>query len=483
MAQATPGAQSVVDAEKLYDRLGFSPHSQGQEDYLYSETRFNIACCGRRWGKSQTAGHRMTLKSFIPDTYNWIVGPTYKLGEKEFRVVWDDYRKLGLLKECKKGYSVHQGVMYIHTPWGSHVEVVSADKPDSLVGEGLSHVIMSEAAKHSRSIWEQYIEPALSDLRGSADFPSTPQGYNWYHGLYLLGQEHSSGITTNQYSEAYRSWRFPSWENSVRYPGGEQDPEIQRIKHNASPHWFDQEYGASFTTMAGVIYEEFDERVNVINDYVFQPQHENYLSFDYGFANPFVALDIQLLPDGTCIVWREYVSRFISTHEHAQALLNRDNPQGYHVDCLYGDPRGADEAATIAPILGYVVGLDVPWKHGVEQIKRLLKARPTKLLISRACPNLIRSLSQLRVKEQGRQTKFDLQELSNAGTNNIQHKVDDHAADALRYFVGPHIALGAGISFADVYGNTYSGSESQDFFTLHQSLHLNEDGLTLNKNF
>ena len=45
--------------------------------------------------------------------------------------------------------------------------VVSADNPDSLLGEGLSHVIMSEAAKHNRATWEQYIEPALSDLRGS----------------------------------------------------------------------------------------------------------------------------------------------------------------------------------------------------------------------------------------------------------------------------------------------------------------------------
>ena len=44
----------------------------------------------------------MTYKMFVPDSYNWIVGPTYKLGEKEFRVVWKDFEKLDLLKYCKK---------------------------------------------------------------------------------------------------------------------------------------------------------------------------------------------------------------------------------------------------------------------------------------------------------------------------------------------------------------------------------------------
>jgi len=422
----------------------------------------------------------MTHKSFIPDSWHWIVGPTYKLGEKEFRVTFQDYQKLGLLKYCRKAYSVHQGTMYIVTPWNSHIEVVSADKPDSLLGEGLTHAIMSEAARHDRSTWEQYVEPALSDLLGSCDFPSTPKGYNWYHGLWLLGQE--GALFSSEHAELavgmaqYRSWQFPTWENTVRFPGGMENPEIQRVKRLASKHWFDQEYGASFTTMANVIYEEWNPQLyTILTPYKFNPSWSNYLAFDYGFSNPFVCLDIQVDPHDNIYVWREYYKSYLSTHEHGIYLLNRENPQDYHVDAMFGDPRGADQAATLALTIGFVAQEDTPWHLSVEELKRMMKAG--KVRVHHSCVNLLRQLNQLHVKEQGRQSKFDLNEL--AGDGNIQHKVDDHAADALRYFIGPYFVNGAGIRLADVMGDQWHGSESHDFVTLNSGITLDETRVTL----
>lgn len=464
-----PDAEPGISMEALFEKVGFTPHSPAQWDYCRSKTRFNIPCCGRRWGKSISAGHRMTYKAFIPDTYNWIIGPTYKLGEKEFRIVYKDFEKLDILRYCKKAYSVKQGDMRIKLPWGSNIEVVSAEKPDGLLGEGLSHAVMSEAAKHSRMIWEQYIEPALSDLRGSADFPSTPQGYNWYYGMWQMGQEKSKGM------QDYMSWQFPSWTNPVRYPGGRHDLEIMRIQATASKHYFDQEYGALFTSFAGAIYDEWDPLKHIVHDFVFRPDWRNYAGFDFGFANPFVMLDIQVAPNDDVYVWREYHERYMSTYDHGQAILQRENPEGYHVDGMWGDPRGADEIATLSNILGFVAAQDVPWKHGVEAIKRALKSDHTgkpHLFVSDRCPNTIRSLETLHIKEQTARQKIDLDEYT--GTGNIQHKVDDHDADALRYFMGPYFVMGAGSRLEDVYGGAYEGSEADDFFRLYKGVVLGE---------
>lgn len=463
----TPEAEPGISPELYYEKVGFKAHSPGQREYLLSSTRFNIPCCGRRYGKSLPAGHRVGLKAFKPDSWNWIVGPTYKLGEKEFRVVWADYEKLGILKYCRKAYSPHQGDMYIVTPWNAHIEVVSADKPDSLLGEALSHACMSEAARHNRATWEQYIEPALSDLRGTCDFPSTPRGFNWYHGLYMLGQEAQINPALRG---LYQSWNFPTWENLVRFPGGYDDPEIQRVKSVASKQWFDQEYGALFTTTTGSIFDEWDDKVHVAPTPIpYNPALPNYLTFDYGFTNPFVCLDIQVdlnAPGGPIVyVWREYYKSHVSTMEHGIYLRDRDNPSDYKVDAMWGDPRGADEAATLALTIGHVASEDVRWKLSVEQMKRMLKHNPPQLLVSPTCTNLIRQMNNLHVKELGRQAKFDLQELQ--GDGNIQHKVDDHAVDALRYFIGPYFVMGAGMHLSDIYGEHYNGSESQDFFTLH----------------
>ncbi len=492
MAKANPQAEPGIDLDTLYDVLDFKPHSDAQWEYCRSTARFNIPCCGRRWGKSISAGHRMTYKAFVPNSYNWIVGPTYKLGEKEFRVVWDDFKKLGILghPSTRKQYAVNQGNMRIQLPWGAVVEVVSAEKPDGLLGEGLSHVIMSEAAKHSRDTWEQYIEPALSDLLGTADFPSTPQGYNWYHGLWLMGQGDFANAapatsklasvpsdqeqilrSSGEGPHNYKSWSFPTWTNPVRYPGGYDDPEIVRLRNNTSKIYFEQEYGAMFTSLTGAIYDEWDQLVH-IQEHTFNPSWQNFLAFDYGYANPFVALDIQLSPSDEVFVWREYYSRHISTYEHGLILKQRDNPPGYHIDGMWGDHRGPDEAATLSNLLGHVSSMDVPWKLGVEMIKQLMKPNQfgkVRLHVDPSCTNLTRQLAQLHVKNTVRYAQ-DLNEMT--GDGNIQHKVDDHAADALRYLIGPLFVMGMNSHLEDVYGAQYRGSESEDFLRVRQSMVL-----------
>lgn len=455
-------ADLIIDTKTLYKKLEFEPHTQEQWDYCESDARFNILTCGRRWGKSIATGRRITKRMFNPDWYIWIVGPTYKLGEKEFRVVFRDFEKLGILKHCKRSYAVKQGDMRIETPWNTVLEVVSAEKPDSLVGEGLDHVCMSEAAIHHRLIWEQYIEPALSDKLGTADFPSTPRGYNWYHGMWQLGNDPDMDM--------YSSWQQPTWTNTYRYPGGIDNPEIKRIQSIVSKQQFDQEYGAKFTSFVGQIYDEWNP-VASITKIPYNPMWKNYWAFDYGFSNPFVCLDVMVDPNDNVYVWREYYDRYKSTYDHAQILKERSNPDGFHVDCLFGDPRGANEAAILANELGYVAQTPVPWKHGVEAIKRAMKLQPDgfpKLFVDPSCVNLLRQLEQLHVDERVMKDKV-LNEL--VGDGNIQHKHDDHAADALRYFFSEYFVLGGSAHLSDVYDPSHK-TESDDFFTLKKGIVL-----------
>src|SRR5262245_7601262 len=155
--------EAGIDKHVLFDEIGYVPHPK-QQLFHDSTARFRVPCCGRRFGKSLMVGHEMTGRMFIPDTMHWIVGPTYSLGEKEFRVVFDDlFRKLKLhdLKGVRKNYNVEQGNMSITMPWNTKLEVKSAEKQDSLVGEGLDSCIMAEAALHKRDTFQMYIEPAL----------------------------------------------------------------------------------------------------------------------------------------------------------------------------------------------------------------------------------------------------------------------------------------------------------------------------------
>lgn len=262
---------------KYFQMVGYHPHPR-QRLFHQSAARFKVPICGRRFGKSIMAAREIIPDLFLPNRRYWIVGPTYDLGEKEFRVIWDDLIiKLGMgrQREIKRSYSKKQGDLSIEFPWGTRLEVRSADRPENLVGEGLHGVIMSEAAKHLEETWDRFIRPALTDYHGSATFPTTPEGQNWLYKLWKMGRD-------PEYPD-FESWQFPSWENPHVYPLGKEDPELLLTMKTTPEESFAQEYGADFTSFSGKIYKEWDEGTHV-QQVKFVPTLPNYIAFDWGYC-------------------------------------------------------------------------------------------------------------------------------------------------------------------------------------------------------
>lgn len=443
-----------MNQEKLFNQIKYVPHSEAQWSFHNSDVRFQVACCGRRFGKTTMSGRKLTscmMDLDLAGNWYWIVGPDYSLGEKEFRVVHTDLQKLGILGKCKVSYAVNQGNMSIKMPWGTHLEVKSAAKKEGLLGEGLSGAVMSEAARHATDTWEQYIRPALSDKLGWAVFPSTPKGFNNYYGITMRGYDPSF--------PDWVSYKFPSWENLVAFPGGRQDPEILEVERTTSEQFFQQEYGAEFTTFVGKIYTEFNPQVH-IRDVPYHPEWDNYWAIDFGFSAPFVCLDVMVDPMENVYVWREYLVRGLTAYEHAIRLKDlRENPAGFHVNGVMVDPRGAGDAATLELTLGPVFKRAVPWEQGIECVKRWLKIQPDglpKLFISPQCPELIRQMQILRMADPSRNAERNPSEK--------QHDYDDHAPDALRYFFNEMFVLGANMHLSELYPPNKNTSDFETYF-------------------
>jgi hypothetical protein len=381
--------------------------------------------------------------------YYWIVGPTYDLGEKEFRVVWDDLiirQQLGRDKRIKKAYNKRSGDMYIEFPWGTRLEVRSATHPETLVGEGLSGAIMSEAAKHSKVTWERYIRPALADRRGWATFPTTPEGRNWYYDLWLLGMKGE---------EEFASWRFPSWDNPIVFPGGRQDPEILLLEKTTTEEWFMQEIGADFSSFVGRIYGEFDETTHV-KQHLYNPAWKNYIAFDWGFVNPLAAIEFQIDPWDNVYIWREHYKSYELLSEHVKILRERKQPAGYKIDCTFGDAADPEAAAYVTQNFAPCIASPdskTNWRAGVDRVKGFLRLQQIgeideygtplcapRLFVDPSCINTIREFGNYRAKA------------GTAGHNprEIAQGIDDHALDALRYALVHIYDLGANSHLTDV---------------------------------
>lgn len=442
-----------------FNTIDYVPHAK-QWLYHDSTARFRLANCGRRFGKSTMAARDLEPRLFEPSRRFWIVGPTYDLGEKEFRVIWDDLiirMRLGLDKRVKKGYSKKQGTMFIEFPWQTRLEVRSADHPENLVGEALDHVIMSEAAKQKQDTWERFIRPALADRRGSADFPTTPEGFNWLYELWMMGQ--------NPDFPMYESWRFPSWDNDAVYPGGYEEEEIQLLKATMGEDQFLQEIAADFASFVGKIYPDWNVETHV-KQLKFNPAWKNYIAFDWGYTNPLAAIEFQVSPDDTIYVWREHYKPFLRLEQHIAELRNRPQPEGYHLDLAFGD--AADPEAADYVTQHFVPCWALPeakenWRDGVDLVRGFMKGREIGIAdefgtplsvpgmyVDFSCVNFIREASNYKAPDS----------VKGRNVPEFGNKVEDHAMDAIRYGLVHLFKLGSTDQLGDVMNVSSGGSSA-----------------------
>lgn len=456
-----------------------------QREVLLDRTRNKVLAAGRRAGKSQVGGHRLVPEAFrayaerkvlgkrgLRREY-WIVGPEYSDAEKEFRVVYDSLKRLGFTFDHPGTYNNPEtGSMRISLFDGKYIiDAKSAKYPQTLVGEGLSGVVFSEAAKLKPSTWIKYVRPTLADFNGWAQFGSTPEGKNWFYDLWMIGQ--------NPDRADWASWRAPAWVNPYVYPGGVNEellkylaeqhrhgrldaakkvlaelgrmitgddgvvapagihPEIWAMWLDMSVEMFNQEIAALFTEFVGRVFKDFDEEIHVNSD-GFRAGWETWACADYGFTNPFVWLIVQVSPDHKRFhVLDEIYETGRTTEEMAQIIQSRGmNP--VTLRGFYPDPAEPDRTKRLEQILKLraVSPGSLELNDRLEWFRRKLKvdASPEgpQLTVNRVCVNTIREYNDYKYP-------MTREQASEKGRSAPEHplKKDDHTPEALgRMFSG-----------------------------------------------
>jgi hypothetical protein len=376
-------AAPVLSKTKLFEDVwGYVPH-QGQRDLHADRTRFKVVRCGRRWGKTMFGGYEMATRVLTPSPFDglspslgWVVGPNYSDAEKEFRIIYDSMRKLGVHKDAIKFVkNADSGSLHIITSWGAEVVGKSAQHPDRLVGEGLDWVLMVEAGRHKRNTWAQYIRPTLSDKRGKTIFSGVPEGNSESSLLYSLYERGQSSRFPH-----WASWKRPSWTNDIVFPGGRQDSEILEAEADLTKDEFDRQYGAEFTDKSGVVMKEYDDDIH-LGDFDYRPDWPLYLAVDYGFTNPFVVLLIQVGPLGDIRVIREFRRQLLDTVEVCHDLKLEFPGLVRVAQMIYPDPAEPDDTRTMIRELRIPANKNTggELKTRLSLIRRSLKVRNTHL--------------------------------------------------------------------------------------------------------
>lgn len=496
----------MIDPWAIYEspQVGWDPH-KSQTDVLESNARHKLLCAGRRTGKSDLGGKRflpeiMFTKSIGPSWLKkgkqrifWIVGDEYVTADKEFRIIWNLVKQLGIPMDTGSHHSIDgksQGVLSL---WDSAFLLMtqSAKYPDNLVGEALCGVEMVEAAKTKPSIWMKYIRPMLNDYQGWSLHTSTPEGKNHFYDKFEMGQDPDN--------PNWASWRMPSWRNPYVYThtgrliarglsdltvdqipaheftkdrdvffllhqmeerpgysaagiarefGIRLDEEILAQADELTPELFKQEICADFTEYVGQVFKDYDEEYHV-GSLRFNPGWETYAAVDYGYTNPNVWLLIQVGPWGEINVLDEVYKEGMTADQFAEEIKRRGlNPPGLRV--MYPDPASPADSQVLSEKLCVQIGTGTGGeiKDRVNMIRQALrrgridrdgtglsetncdKWRP-QLMFDRKCVRTRADMLAYRYPEKKEDVQTSLEKFENP------LKQDDHGPEALgRFFAG-----------------------------------------------
>lgn len=204
--------------------ITLSEEHTGQKQVLDEAKRFNVLCCGRRFGKSALAVNLLaeTALSGKPAGY---FAPTYKLLDGTYNEC------LSALEPIVVRKNEHQ---FIELLTGGRIEFWSLENELAGRSRKYKRVILDEVAfaKNLWKLWTESIRATLSDFKGDAWFMSTPKGKNDFYKIYMRGK---SG------EENWQSWQMSTYMNPYIDPA-----EIDDAKKDLPELAFSQEYLAEF---------------------------------------------------------------------------------------------------------------------------------------------------------------------------------------------------------------------------------------------
>src|SRR5574343_1126060 len=208
-----------------------------QLQVLNHPARFKAMCCGRRWGKTITESNWLTEGAINDGGKNWWISPIFAQAKEVFREKVAAAKKGGAAAAFK---DVSLSELRIEDLNGGVEHYKSSDNPDTLRGSGLKRVVLDEAARMKREIWEEVMRPAVSDTHGKVMFGSTPKGKNWFFEVWSRGHD--------DLQPEFASWRFPTSDNPMI-----QQSDLDHARASLPADVFAQEYEAEFLdNQAGV---------------------------------------------------------------------------------------------------------------------------------------------------------------------------------------------------------------------------------------
>ncbi len=236
-----------------------------------------------------------------------------------------------------------------------------------------------------------------------------------------------------------------SWEDNPYL----SQAEVERLTLTLTDEEIEARRHGKFVALSGLVYKEFDPELHVIDPFPIPREWQDTISIDPGMDAPLAAYWFATDHDGNVYVVAEHYQKGWNIGQHMRRIdeisreLEWKRDMRDHLSCIMdaaADQRTIQSERSVAELFrehGMNVNTNVnksKWA-GIQMVKTYLSPRPhpdekrwprgkPRLFIFACCTSMIREIKMYRWKE----------ELTASGREEPIKK-DDHAMDALRYYI------------------------------------------------
>lgn len=253
-------------------RIRLSSLHPGQAQVDAELQRFNVVCCGRRWGKTRYGIRKIAEPAIAGAPVAWF-SPTHKMLAETWRELVE---RLGPIT-ARRNAAEHR----IELITGGLVDLWSLEAFESVRGRKYRRIIVDEAAMvpHLAQAWQAAIRPTLTDYRGDALLLSTPKGRNFFWECYQRGLD--------PLRPDWACWHMPTASNPFIDPG-----EIAAARAELPERIFAQEYLAQFLDDLGGVFRKVREAVRVLAGRPVERDHQYVIGADWGRSGDYTVFAV-----------------------------------------------------------------------------------------------------------------------------------------------------------------------------------------------
>lgn len=410
----------IIRNKNLFDK---------QKKFCNSDYRYTLYSGGVRSGKT-VAGCWRAIQLATRATSNGAIGnqtipQAKKTTQRRFHIILmeiqNKIRKAGLNTKFFE-YNKTDRVYTFQN--GSEIHFFSYDDPTKVQGMDLDWFWMDEASTANEAWWDMMptrLSEKAFDGKHYAMFTTNPSHYGHWIYKYLIS-DNPDCLTIHT----------TSWDN-LSLP--ENTVKDYKKKAKINKVVYDRLYEGKWGNLEGLVYENFDEKKHVREFEINNFQHF-FMSIDWGFKNPFCCLWIALDGEDNVYIFDEYYQEKRTDADNASMIMNRY--RGIDINKIYIDPGagGAEFKFYLENQYNLYPDFDtINAKKDIESGIMLVNEKMAisednkepSLFIHPRCKNLIQELRMYQFQEN--------RDPDNKETRELPKKVNDHAVDALRYFI------------------------------------------------